>query len=368
MRILFDVTHPAHVHLFRPLAERITAEGGEVMFVGRRKDLAVELLEAFSLPHFIPPSRRSGPGSAGDALEFAERTGALRRTIHDWGPEVLLTRNPTGAVAGLGTRTWTVFDTDDGRTVGLHYWAARPFADVITSSIHDPEDHGRRHRRYRSLKALGFLSPPHFVPDPAIRDRYGAPDGPLFVVRLSRHDASHDRRIIGIDSATRTALLHMLLSVGHVVLSMEGQDTRLHPHRTDGSTDHEHRVVRATDFHHLLAAASLCVGDSQSVAAEAAVLGVPVIRLSGFTGRTFYLTLLEEQYGLIRNYRPGEEDALLSEVRTVLDDLAGARADARDSADRLRAGTEDLIAWFYGLITELSKRRKRPPSGPRVVR
>lgn len=360
MKVLFDVTHPAHVHLFRPLARRISEDGGEILFVGRRKDVTVELLESFSLPFVIPTKIRSRAGWIGDAAEFTQRAWSLRRLIADWAPSVLLTRNPTGAVAGLWTRTWTVFDTDDGRTVGMHYWAARPFADVITSSLHDPEDHGPRHRRYRSLKALGFLNALQFLPNQAARDHYGIPEGDLFVVRFSRHEASHDRRISGIDAATRAALLRMLRPEGHVLVSEEGRGTLLFPSFGESSSGQDGVPVRPEDFHPLLADATLCVGDSQSVAAEAAVLGVPTVRLSGFTGRTFYLSLLEERYGLIRNLRPGEETALLDAVRSILDDRSAARSRARGAAKTLSAESEDLVEWFIRLITGLGGVEKRP--------
>jgi predicted glycosyltransferase len=338
------------------------------MFVGREKDLTLDLLRSFDLPHQIPPSRRYGPGMRGDALEFVARTRWIRSAIRRWKPHVLLTRNPTGVVAGAGTRTWTIFDTDDGRTVGVHYWSARPFADVITSSSHDPEDHGRRHRRYQSLKALGFLSAPHFVADSGIRARYGIPDGRLFVVRFSRHEASHDRRTVGLDAPAREALLRILLRAGHVALSVEGEPTRIHLH---GSEQHDHLIeppVRAVDFHHLLASSALCVSDSQSVAGEAAVLGVPVIRLSSFTGRTFYLSFLEEQYGLIRNFLPGEDAAFVAAVEETLNHLDRIGSAAHDAADRLLTGSEDLVDWFHALINELAHSRKRIASGRRALR
>ncbi|HIH97155.1 MAG TPA: hypothetical protein HA348_06740 [Thermoplasmata archaeon] len=31
MRLLFDLGHPAHVHLFRNLIKKLTSEGGEVL-------------------------------------------------------------------------------------------------------------------------------------------------------------------------------------------------------------------------------------------------------------------------------------------------------------------------------------------------
>ena len=51
-------------------------------------------------------------------------------------------------------------------------------------------------------------------------------------------------------------------------------------------------------IHDAMAFASLLVGDSQSMAAESAILGVPSVRLSSWAGRIPYLVEIEERYGL----------------------------------------------------------------------
>ena len=54
----------------------------------------------------------------------------------------------------------------------------------------------------------------------------------------------------------------------------------------------------ATDMHHVMAFASLYIGDSQTMAAEAGVLGVPFVRFNDFVGRIGYLRELEDTYEL----------------------------------------------------------------------
>ena len=51
-------------------------------------------------------------------------------------------------------------------------------------------------------------------------------------------------------------------------------------------------------MHHVMAFASLYVGDSQTMAAEAGVLGVPFVRFNDFVGRIGYLRELEDVYEL----------------------------------------------------------------------
>lgn len=304
MSVLIDISHPAHVHFFRPLAQALIADEVPVHIVARDKDVTVRLLEAFDLPCEVLRMGRPGAGRLSAAAELLRRSLALRRRIRRHKVEVVLTRNPSGAIAAYGTRATSIFDTDDGRGVGIHYWAARPFADIITSSVHDPEDHGRGHRRYRALKAHMFLHPDGFAPDPAVRRKYLGDDEQFCVVRFSAHDASHDRRIEGITPEGRRAIMERLVRFGPVLVSIERQGLQLQRGRDEAAP------VAPEDFHHLLATASLFVGDSQSVAAEAAILGVPALRLSGFTGTAFYLRHLEE-LGLIRNFSPGRENDLL---------------------------------------------------------
>ena len=344
VRVLFDLSHPAHVLQFVPIARELIARGHEVRLVGREKDVLRDLLEASGLPFEVPSAPPGPRGRLRDARELLMRVVALRRIVRHWSPAVVMTRNPSGVLAAVGTRAHSIFDTDDGRTVGLHYWLARPFADTTTSSVHDPESHGRDHRRYPGFKAQTYLHPERFRPDSDIRMRLGVPDGPLIVLRFSAHNASHDRRILGIDAPTRTTLVERCRAAGHLLIAREGQPTVLQTHADPD------RTIPSEDFLDVLASADLCVGDSQSVAVEAALLGVPTIRLSGFTGRHFTVTALEEGYGLIRNFAPGEEAALLTEVERALRMLPGRVRAARTARDRLVTNTADPAAWFADLV------------------
>ena len=56
--------------------------------------------------------------------------------------------------------------------------------------------------------------------------------------------------------------------------------------------------INPLDMHHVMAFASLYIGDSQTMAAEAGVLGVPFVRFNDFVGRIGYLRELEDTYHL----------------------------------------------------------------------
>ncbi len=53
-----------------------------------------------------------------------------------------------------------------------------------------------------------------------------------------------------------------------------------------------------SDIYHALYYADLYIGDSQTIAAEKAVLGTPALRFNDFVGKIGYLEELEHKYGL----------------------------------------------------------------------
>ena len=74
-------------------------------------------------------------------------------------------------------------------------------------------------------------------------------------------------------------------------------------------------------MHHVMAFASLYIGDSQTMAAEAGVLGVPFVRFNDFVGRIGYLRELEDTYHLgfgIKASAPGSVDQLCSRVEELV--------------------------------------------------
>ena len=79
--------------------------------------------------------------------------------------------------------------------------------------------------------------------------------------------------------------------------------------------------INPLDMHHVMAFALLYIGDSQTMAAEAGVLGVPFVRFNDFVGRIGYLRELEDKYELgygIKASAEGSVDALCERVETLV--------------------------------------------------
>ncbi len=353
MRVLFDIVHPAQVHLYRNLHDLLRRDGHDVRVFARDKEVTLELLDAHGIAHEWT-GRSGAKSTAARAAELASRDVALVRAAMRFRPDIVLTRNPAGVHAGRAVGAWTVYDTVDGRAAGVHFRLGAPLAHVITSPTWLDEDYGPRHRRYRGPKELAYLHPDRFRPDPAIRtDLCVAPGRPLFVLRFVANDAAHDAHTVGLDPPQRAALAERLGALGHVVISSEDRlPPELEPMRF---------ALGPERMHDVLAAADLLVGDSGSIAAEAGVLWTTALRLSSWVGPVRgYLGRMEQDYGLVRCFTPETRAGFDAALDEVLADLPAAKAAARRSAARLVEDCDDVTAWYRALLDELVAR----PEGP----
>lgn len=342
LRILFDIAHPAHVHFYRHLIGRLEAEGHHTTVIAREKEVACDLLDCFGIPY-----RSVGQPAAGrlpQAVELARRVAALVREGRRFGADAVLTRNPSGVQAARILRVPGIFDTDDGPAVGVHWKASSPFADVITTPDCLPYL-GPKQRVYRGYKALAYLHPDHFTPDPAVRAELGVePDEPYFILRLVALNASHDRQITGLSPAHRDRIIQALGSRGRVFLSMEGglppglDELRLPlpPHR----------------LHDALAFAHLSVGDSQTMTAEAALVGTPSLYLSAFHGRVPYLIDLEARYGLLESFPPPAAEGLIARCIALADDPDAPARSAERRAEMI-GDKINVSVWYRDLLDEV---------------
>src|SRR5690554_3360038 len=149
MRVLVDITHPAHVHFYRNLHQRLIDSGHDVLVVGREKDVTLELLDAYRISHLIH-GRSGSRGLIRQGIELASRVAYLVRHGRRFRPDLVLTRNPAGVQAARVIGALGVFDTDDAQSVGLHF---RPRPRLPTSSLAPTASRGVSGRRSAATRA-----------------------------------------------------------------------------------------------------------------------------------------------------------------------------------------------------------------------
>jgi hypothetical protein len=90
------------------------------------------------------------------------------------------------------------------------------------------------------------------------------------------------------------------------------------------------------------------IGDSQTMAAEAGVLGTPFVRFNGFVGRIGYLAELENTYKLGFGINPDDPQKLLSTVEELMntENLKSIFAKRREKMLKDKIDVDKFMTWF----------------------
>ena len=353
MSVLVDIVHPAHVHFYKHIIWELQRQGVATTIVARDKDVTCQLLDNYGFSY-----RRVGKSGKKNlfwqAEELVTRDLALAKIARTTGARVILTRNPAGVQVARLLRLRGIFDTDDGPAAGLHYRAAAPFAHAVTTPDCMRANLGKKQVRYPGYKQTAYLHPNHFRPNPGVLAHLGvAPGERYFVVRFVAMVASHDGGESGLPQATREEVVKRLLRLGKVFISSEG------PLPTEFA---QHRFAPPPELlHDALAYASLLVGDSQTMAAEAAVLGTPNLRVSSWKGRLDYLDELENSYGITESFLPREQARFFDRLETYAQH-PDPRALIREGHRRMLADKCDVAEWYTRFVLENLCLPEPPPA------
>ncbi len=202
---------------------------------------------------------------------------------------------------------------------------------------------------------LGYLHPNVFIPEDFVIEKYALPEK-FILVRLARLTAHHDFGIKGIDHSLLDTIINSAESRNYkVFISSEGN--------THKKYDSYQLKIEPSDMHHLLAKAALLICDSQSMSVEAAMLGVPSLRYSSFSGRISVLEELEHSYHLTYGFKPGEHEKLLSRLNELLDDpeLNVLFKKRRQNMLRDKIDVSAFIIWFIENYPESLRVMKETP-------
>ncbi len=320
MKVLFDVNHPAQVHLFRNAIDALQAEGHETLVTSRDKEMTLELLDAYDVDH--RPLTAAADGLLSLVAEWTVREVKMARVARKFDPDVVVSRlNPAAVHASrvVGCRNLVIKDCvlpEPMRTL-IHRSTLRFVDDVCTPPGFDLEVPDEKHHDL-GLQELAYLHPNRFEPSADVLRTHGiSPKDTFFVVRFSAWDAYHDVGKKGLSPEAKRELLSFLADRGEVYVTSEAElPDEFANYRLTLPPEH---------VHHLLYYADCFVGDSETMSTEAALLGTPTIRIHPFVG----------EYDLY-NFDRLEESGLLFSFTDETTAIEKAKAIARDGVDASR--------------------------------
>ena len=311
MRVLFCLNHPAHYHLCKNIIAQLKADGNDVFILARQKDVLLDLLkndQYETVPlnkgkNIIEKIKYRAP-SLNYAVAYAKRID----------PDFVTgTGGFYGVSQQLGIPSWLLVE-DDATTNAMIFLdnllSNRKYTGILSPVVCNNSILEKKSIKYHSYHELAYLHPNNFKPDRTVVDKYFPSDKPYFILRFAQLNAYHDLGVSGINTEIAQHLIDLLKPHGSIHITSE---------RPLEPQFEQYRIrIDPSDMHHVMAFASLYIGDSQTMAAESGVLGVPFVRFNGFVGKIGYLRELEEVYHLGYGIKPKEVDKLYSVVADLL--------------------------------------------------
>ena len=309
MNILFDINHPAHVHLFRNAIQILKQQGHTIVVTARDKDVTLPLLDHYQIPYRC--LSRAKKGMAGLGIELFQRQMQLLPILLK--NKIQICVSVTGACSVhvaklLGIPSLIFYDTEHAK---LQNSIANPFATAVVTPSAYWGNIGKNHIRYNGVHDLAYLHPKYFEPNPGILKKLNLrPGQPYVLMRFVAWGAAHDRGHSGISSEMKRQLIGKLTALAKIFIVSEAPlEKEFEPYRL---------TLAPWEVLDALAYATLYLGEGGSMATEAALQGTPSIFVSTLNAGVF--EEYQKKYGLMFVFRPDQQAEIFNTIEYLFRD------------------------------------------------
>lgn len=313
MNVGLFLGHPAQFHLLKNLAQNLQRDGHKVFFAVKEKDILEDLLKTANLPYTKVRGKR-GNSKLAMIWSVIKMDANIVRFMRKNKIDLLFGVPPVWGTRLLCRKPVIVCGEDDAHVAPRTAKLLFPLAsEIITPQSCDNGQWEHKSIKYPGFQKLTYLHTHWFKADKEIARRNGInPDEPYFLIRFAKLNAHHDSGVNGISTDIARRLVEMLSPHGKIYITSERalepefEQYRLH--------------INPLDIHHVMAYATLYIGDSQSMANEAAMLGTPSLRFNDFVGakKIGVMEEMEKVYGLTYGISSHEPDLLYAKVEELL--------------------------------------------------
>lgn len=354
---LFQLNHPAHYHLFKNIIAKLRDKGNSVVITNRNKDVLEDLL---SNEKHINISVHYEKTIYGKIKNLIDRERKLDLIIKKIEPDLLLGTSPEIAHLGKINKIPSLFfGEDDVNLSSIMYLGALScypfFSNIVSPATCNNVFWNRKTIKYFGYHELAYLHPNNFAPESEMINRCISSDRPYFLIRFARLEAYHDKGNKGINSEIAKKIIKILQPHGNIYITSERElETEFEAYRIR---------INPSNIHHALYFADMYIGDSQTMAAEAGVLGTPFIRYNDFVGKIGYLNELENKYKLGFGYNTNQTDKMLNKVQELLN-MVDIKEEFQKRRQKMLSEKIDVAAfmtWFIENYPDSVKIMKENP-------
>ena len=343
MRILFELCHPKHYYQFK-YTIKLLQEAHEIKIIARRKDIVCSLLDAEGVEYEVYGSH--GKGMLAKLLVFPIIMQSYRRIVKTFSPDLIVSKSSpyaviTGKIHGIKTCIMP-----DSEVVTFTNKFVVPLSNMVITPKSYSIDYGDKHRRVSGFFENGYLHPEFFDTETHQLTLESLPrNGEQFaILRFVGWYANHDVRKFGFSDAEKIKLVNLLKDHCQILISSEAPlPFQIEKFRFQAPVNR---------MHHALRKAALYIGDSQTMATEAALCGTPAIRYNSFVGKEDMSNFkILAEYGMLWNVSTFEE--VCTKAQDVLMDSS-----SKERAEELRKRyfenvgniNEELRCYIEGMV------------------
>lgn len=343
MKIIFEINHPGHIHLFKNLAVELEKNGHHTNFLIKSDPIIEQLVKHYGLTYFKMGTKVNGlirkilfqPLFLYKTIRFAQKHSS----------EMGLGVSMNLPMVSKFTKMISIcFDDDDMNMAPVFSLFANKASVILTPSSFAHEKRGQNHRVFPGFHELAYLHPNKFIPDNGVFDLLGLPkNSDYFLVRFNSFNAHHDVGVRGMSFEQKRTLVNKLEKKGRVFISSESE---IDP-------DFVSYVLpdRPEWMHSVLAFARMYVGESQTMTSEAAVLGTPALKCNTVAGKLTIPNELEQNYGLCYSFLPEDFDNMLTRIDELLA-MPDIKAEWQKRRLRMLQDKIDVTAFLAWLVED----------------
>lgn len=336
MKILFDLNHPAHVHLFKNFIFYLKKQGHYVFVVSRDKDITQRLLNYYRIEHKVLTKPHTT--YLGMLKELAIRDISLfKSNIQVKGFDFAF--GTSVSIAHLSALTkvksYAFIDNDDNFIIPYKV-LTYPF---VTGIVHPRslkyKGYDTKRIFHDSFHELSYLHPNNFKPDIGVLKKYNLEEKKYIIVRLCAHNAYHDAGVKGISKELFNQI-NKSFKYLKIIKSVENDlNSQIDP----------------WDMHHVLAYSKMIISDSATMSNEAGVLGVPAVCIASWVDKLSVIKSYSD-FGLIKTFKPNEKQIVSEIFKLLRDPSLQVNWDSR----RLKMLSKkiDLNRWMIDFFEKIS--------------